>query len=71
MTRGIAQKHGIRVITRELATLCLRVTSIKLLSTSSWFPGRSINLGGGKNLSEQIKNLGQLMWADKIIYVGE
>ena len=35
------------------------------------FPGESINLGGWQNLSGQNKNSGQLMWADKIIYVGE
>ena len=41
------------------------------ITDPSWFLGESINLGGWKNLSEQIKNSGQLMWADKIIYVGE
>ena len=35
------------------------------------FPGGSINVGRWKNLSGQIKNLGQIMWLDKIIYVGE
>ena len=41
------------------------------LLSSIWFPGGSINLGGWKDLSGQIKNLGQLMWVDKLIYVGE
>ena len=37
----------------------------------SAFPGGSIYVGGWNNLSGQMKNLGQLMWADNIIYVGE
>ena len=41
------------------------------ITDTSWFPGESINLGGWKNLSGQIKTSGQLMWADKMIYVAK
>ena len=50
---------------------CLAICTAMVVIGNQAFSGGSINLGGWKNLSGQIKNSGQLMWADKIIYVGE